>query len=246
MRFSRRRGIYYARIVREGAVDTRRGRVDTAKDLIAIVAAFIGVLTGLLTLYGKYLDVKKGASRESEVDSRPSVDGPLVDLVPDDDFPIRDASAFARARQAVKAPAVALMVAGGISLFSNLLIAGFGYVDRYVTPLTTESQARRAALDAANPGGLQVMGGMARPSFESPDDANVPLVIFTMLGLSVASAAAVWAGYDMLKLRGYWFSVAGSVAIMVGGAAFCCVGGLPIGIWSLVILFRPEVSSSFH
>ena len=26
----------------------------------------------------------------------------------------------------------------------------------------------------------------------------------------------------------------------------CCIAGLPVGIWALVILLKPEVKSAFH
>ncbi len=48
-----------------------------------------------------------------------------------------------------------------------------------------------------------------------------------------------------MNLRSYWLSVAGSFAIMAGGAT-CCMGGIPIGIWSLSVLYKPEVAAAFR
>jgi hypothetical protein len=171
----------------------------------------------------------------------------LIDLTPNEDglrFP--GAAAVERARQAVKAPAITLIAAGSISLFCNLFIAGFGYVDQFVTPLTTESRNKRAHLEIAggttppfSPGMPGTTGGA------SDEQATVVLTILVLMTLSIAGAAAVWAGFGMLELRGYWLSVAGSFAIMPAGL-FCCMAGVPIGIWSLSVLYRPEVASSFE
>jgi hypothetical protein len=226
--------------------------VETLKDGFTTFAAIVGTLTGLLTLYAKYLDVKKAADAAMTAavsrEPMPGFDRPddLVDLVPRDFPKARDFSALTRARAAVKAPAIALMVAGAISLFFNLFVSAFGYVDHYVTPLTTESQARKDFIEDGRRGEFQVAGRMAGPgsAYRDSEESNVVLTIFTLMSLAAASAAAIWAGFGMIRLRSYWLSVAGSFAIMVG-AGFCCMSGIPIGVWSLVILFRPEVSSAF-
>ncbi len=70
------------------------------------------------------------------------------------------------------------------------------------------------------------------------------MTIVMLLALSVSCGAAVWAGFNMLYLRSYWLSVAGSFAIMPG-ACFCCLAGVPVGIWALSVLRKPEVSSAF-
>ncbi len=159
--------------------------------------------------------------------------------------PSEDFEAVERARRAVKAPAATLIAAGLISLFSNLFIAGFGYVDRFVTPLTTETQNQRALVGVTRFGDPRYGPSMIGTVNGSSENATAVMTIFTLMSLSVASAAAVWAGYGMLRLRGYWLSVAGSFAIMAG-AGFCCMAGIPVGVWSLAILFRPEVASSFR
>ena len=66
-----------------------------------------------------------------------------------------------------------------------------------------------------------------------------------ILFFSLASAIAIWSGYNMLKLRNYWLALAGSVALMPG-SCMCCLLGLPSGIWSIVVLVNPEVKSAFR
>ncbi len=229
--------------------------MDALKGAMAILVGVMGFLTALLTLYAKYLDVKKTAARESDAgkaaDARPELvanvsapeeyRAPAARLAPRPE----DLSTVERARQAVKGPATALIVAGVVSLLFNVFVAGFGYVDQFVTPLTVETTNKRAMAELARRGDLPIMQGIPVASEGLSDEATIVLTIVVMMSLSLASLAAVWAGYGMLRLRSYWLSVAGSFAIMAGGS-FCCMSGVPIGIWALSVLYKPEVASSFR
>ena len=223
--------------------------METAKNLIAVITGIVGIATALITLYAKYLDVKKADDRQAHPadpiqPAMPASSGPL----PPEDPRRRahqapDPGAISRARLAVKGPAISLMVLGFVSLLFNLLIAGYGVVDRYVTPLSDETRARRAS-ESAGGDLLPAADGTARPGGGDADDWTALVTIMTCLGGSPAGLAAAWAGFGMIRLRSYWLSVAGSFAIMAVGP--CCFAiGIPIGIWSLAVLFRPEVASSF-
>jgi hypothetical protein len=141
--------------------------VETLKNALSVIVAIIGALTALLTFYAKYLDVKKGVASESEaadvamkaVTTLPETTArviqteDLVNLIPDEAHRlIRDPAAIERARKAVRPPAIALIAAGSISLFFNLLVGVFGYVDNFVTPITTESRNRTALLENSGSG----------------------------------------------------------------------------------------------
>jgi hypothetical protein len=52
-------------------------------------------------------------------------------------------------------------------------------------------------------------------------------------------------GIKMKKLESYGLAMTASILAMLP-CSICCVVGLPIGIWSLVILSKPEVKSAFH
>jgi hypothetical protein len=234
--------------------------MEALKNAVAVLAGIVGLVTAFLTLYAKYLDLRKNAARVGDASDAvtPENIGPkpapnldwfeapsdaAVSYVP----PTRNSAAVVeRSREAVKAPAITLLAAGLVTLFSNLFIAGFGYVDQFVTPLTTESQNKRAFMAAAQRNNVPPYAPVsARADSGLSDDATVALTICTLISLSIASAAAAWAGYGMLRLRSYWLSVAGSFAIMAGGA-FCCFAGIPIGIWSLSVLYKPDVAASFR
>jgi predicted RNA-binding Zn-ribbon protein involved in translation (DUF1610 family) len=169
---------------------------------------------------------------------------PLVELV--DDEPEHyyeaqiDSKQVERARNLVKGPAIVLLVVGFLGLVFNLFVAGFGYVDEFITPLSSESKAKAAARGET---GKKEEAGKSVTDREN-ERGQAIMTIVMLLSFAVASAMAVWAGFHMMKLRSYWLSMAGSFAIMPAGC-FCCLAGFPVGIWSLVVLLKTEVSSSF-
>jgi hypothetical protein len=50
----------------------------------------------------------------------------------------------------------------------------------------------------------------------------------------------------MKKLESYGLAMAASIIAMIPCVSPCCLLGLPIGIWALVVLMKPEVKSAFH
>jgi hypothetical protein len=72
-------------------------------------------------------------------------------------------------------------------------------------------------------------------------------------GIGVASAAVglliagliIYATMEMKKLRQWSLAVAASILAMIPCISPCCIIGLPIGIWSLVILMRDDVKAAF-
>ena len=240
--------------------------MEAAKEIFAVIGAIIGVLTGLLTLYAKYLDLKRRAARAEEDEPAPPVRRVrrAIESAKPDEYdesiefdepppprrrPRPEPADFARARRMVKGPAIALMAAGVLSLLFNVFIAGFGFVDEFVTPLSDQTKQRKAAEDARK--GRPVAAGKGdklvadKPVADESDRVAAVMAIVMLMGFSVASVGAAWAGYSMLHLRSYWLSVAGSFAVMPG-ACFCCLAGVPIGVWSLVVLLKPEVSAAFR
>jgi hypothetical protein len=50
----------------------------------------------------------------------------------------------------------------------------------------------------------------------------------------------------MRKLENYGLVIAATIVAMIPCNWPCCILGLPIGIWTLVVLSKPEVKSAFH
>lgn len=125
----------------------------------------------------------------------------------------------------VQAPAIGLMVAAGISivlalwsLLSSLL--GFGAATMPNFGQDNEQFAKMFTMMTGTVG-----------------------LIFNVLGLA-ACAFILWAALQMKALKGWQMSVAASIVAMIP-CFTCYLIGIPIGIWALVILMKPDVKAAF-
>ncbi len=133
--------------------------------------------------------------------------------------------ARARARQAVSGPAIGLIVTAifglGWKVFGLVLHAlgvGFGRMPPNINP-------EAARLIQLFSGGL----GVALDVF------GIAIAVFVLIG-----------ALRMQKLSNHGLAVAAAIVAMVPCFSPCCLIGLPIGIWALVVLNQPEVSSQFE
>jgi hypothetical protein len=237
--------------------------MDAMKDGLAVLAGIIGLATTALTLYAKYLDVKKSAAVEKEATAAAPTARLVHEFVVDHAEPaypyasyrppiacnlspsLPDASTIQRVRGWLKGPAITMIVLGSLSLFGNMGLALFGFVNEFVTPITDESKIKQANLAAIERRELIAPPGMTGSMEDQSEKMNTVATMFLLMGLSLPSAVGIWGGINMLRLKGYWVSVAGSFAIMAGASLACCMTGAPVGGWSLWVLFKPEVASSF-
>jgi hypothetical protein len=60
------------------------------------------------------------------------------------------------------------------------------------------------------------------------------------------AALIIFAALKMRELRQWELSIAASIVAMIPCISPCCIFGLPIGIWALVVLLRPEVKQAFR
>ncbi len=64
---------------------------------------------------------------------------------------------------------------------------------------------------------------------------------------ALAASILVFAGaLKMKQLENYALAMLASIVAMIPCISPCCLIGLPIGIWSLVVLAKPEVKGAFH
>ena len=70
-------------------------------------------------------------------------------------------------------------------------------------------------------------------------------VVSSIIGILV-SGLILFGALKMKKLESYGLAMAVSIIAMIPCLSPCCVIGLPIGIWALVVLSKPEVKSAFH
>jgi len=70
-------------------------------------------------------------------------------------------------------------------------------------------------------------------------------VVSSIIGILV-SGLILFGGLKMKKLESYGLAMTVSIIAMIPCFSPCCVIGLPIGIWAVVVLSKPEVKSAFH
>lgn len=135
-------------------------------------------------------------------------------------------AAGAAAAEKVKLPAIFLMVTAGlgalmavISLVSHLFGTG---------------------LNMANMGGMGERNEQLVALFSGGMG-----VFFSILGLVMAGVVFFGAS-KMMKLEMYGLAIAASVIAMIPCVSPCCLLGLPVGIWALVVLLNNDVKAAFH
>lgn len=126
------------------------------------------------------------------------------------------------AARLVNAPAIALLVTAIVGAFICLLgllanLFGMGF------------------------GGMPDFGGDERLAMFLSGGIGTAV---NLLGLLVA-ALVLFGAMRMRQLRSWGLAMTVSILAMIPCVSPCCVLGLPIGIWALVILLRPEVKSAF-
>ncbi len=67
----------------------------------------------------------------------------------------------------------------------------------------------------------------------------------SLIGILVA-ALIIYAALKMKELTQYGLCMAASILAMIPCISPCCIIGLPIGIWCLIVLTKPEVKTAFH
>ena len=100
------------------------------------------------------------------------------------------------------------------------------------------------------------IGGLFGASWMTMMENDIPEQIEMMFQTSFWTAGAlvgiliavflVFAWSKMKDLESWGLCVAASILAMVPCVSPCCLIGLPIGIWCLVVLNRPEVKASFR
>jgi len=132
----------------------------------------------------------------------------------------------AAALSKVSAPAICLMIAGGLTVaFWLLSILGgiMGFDEQYA----------RASRANQSPEVQRAMEKIRGPLTTA----------IRVLGLAIGGFV-IFGGIKMKKLESYGVCIAASIVALLP-CSFCCLFALPIGIWSLVVLNSAEVKNYF-
>jgi hypothetical protein len=131
----------------------------------------------------------------------------------------------------VKAPALALMVVGIIGFAVNLLSLTIAIrlgPQEYL-------QMQENAFNQLN---------WPMPQMDA-DQVFQQALLFQGIGAALALCVIVGAS-QMMRLQWYGLAIAACVLAMINAINCCCLLGVPIGLWSLSVLLRPEVKASFQ
>lgn len=131
------------------------------------------------------------------------------------------------ARQEVSTPAILLMVVGGLGLVMGLL----------------------GLVSSALGGGGVPPEVLNDPQFEQVRPWLERSQSFGMFGniLTLAlSGVTLFGALKMKNLENYGLAMAASIIAIIPCFGPCCCIGIPAGIWSLVVLNKPEVKSAFR
>jgi hypothetical protein len=127
-----------------------------------------------------------------------------------------------RARDALNLPSILIIVNGGIAVVLGLILGAIFVVHAQTifVPVVVPSGMYHPRMTTYIAAAWDAVGGLIYG------------------GISLATALY------MRSLRRHSSAVVGSVVIMLPCSG-CCFLGLPLGIWSLVVLTRPDVKDAF-
>jgi hypothetical protein len=136
----------------------------------------------------------------------------------------------ASAREAINLPAIAMIVMAGLGFLLSLPgLFGSGQSEALNSMINNGSmpreQAEALAKFAAVSGG--VMGKL-----------------FTLFSMAL-NGFIVYAAVKIRNLQNHHLGVAASIGLMLPIAGCCCCLGLPLGLYTITILNRPDIRAEF-
>jgi len=136
------------------------------------------------------------------------------------------------------APGIGLIIVSTISLLWLIIGLTLGGDQSQMVEQMMEEMRRSSAEQ-----GTEIDMAMVESMVQWLIMLNIPITILQFLTLSLSLAA----GINMIKLRAWNLSVAGSiVAVIPCLNGNCCCVAIPLGIWALVVLNKDHVKQLFN
>lgn len=124
----------------------------------------------------------------------------------------------------VSGPATGLVVTASLGAVANL----FGlFWNLFATGLTPPSPGMNPELERF----IRLFSGT--------------LGVIGALVAIIVAGLILYGALKMKKLQSYGWAMTATILALVPCVSPCCLVGLPIGIWALVVLLRPEVKAQF-
>ncbi len=145
--------------------------------------------------------------------------------------------AIKAAGDSVKSPAICLIVVGVLSLMNLICVA----VSYFLFFQASIDQARAQLNAGPNPEQM----AWARDFldwYEKVLGVGLPIQMPLIL---IAGILILFGAVKMLKLKSIGWARTAAILAMIPMISGCCVLGLVFGIWSLILLAKPEVKAAF-
>jgi hypothetical protein len=150
----------------------------------------------------------------------PPMGAPVATMTPAGDA----TAARARALEMVSGPAIGLIVTGILGIAAGV----FGIL------WVAFMMGSAPALQGMTPEAARMFHLLMGPVGIAARVVGIIVSIFILIG-----------AFRMQKLANYGLAMTAAIVAMVPCLSPCCIIGLPIGIWALVMLGKPEVKSQF-
>ena len=140
-------------------------------------------------------------------------------------------------------PAIGLMVVGILNLLLSLYgIGNSALFMAGVHPAAAAQQQQFEELIDQGGEGAEFISMMAQvtEAMQGPVGLIANLVTMLVGGIIVAGAL------KMKKAQAYGLALTSAILAMIPCISNCCVVGLPIGIWALVVLMSADVKQGFR
>lgn len=137
-----------------------------------------------------------------------------------------------QAARSLKAPAILLIffaVAGIVFSFSGL----------FLKPVITDAMIKLFEQFNLPP--------EARAQMEAARDAGLTPVDIFQVALGIGTNIVMLIGaLKMMKVQSWGLALAAAILVMLPCGSCCCLLGIPLGIWVIVLLNKPEVKAAFR
>lgn len=124
----------------------------------------------------------------------------------------------------VNAPAIALMVVAGLGIALQVLNLGLQLLGLGLVAA------------AGNQNNEDMVASMVLGSLQ---------LVTSGLGI-IMGGVIIWGALKMQKLQNYGAALAATILAMIPCLSPCCLFGLPVGIWGLVVLMNDDVKRAFQ
>lgn len=133
------------------------------------------------------------------------------------------------AADTLKVPAIFLIIIGAL----GILMALWGIIQS-ATGMNEEALAQMMANPDIPP--------MVRQWVAASQSWGAVMNVIVLL----TSAFVIYGGLQMMKLQNFGMAMGAAIVAMIPCFGPCCCLGIPVGIWALVLLNKPEIKASFR